>query len=1037
MAGAGQMGVERDRVVAVTATWADGSPEIGAGYLVTGRLVLTAGHCIRDKKSGNPAVRIEVTRASDGVSALGGAVTVCPELDVAVITLGDDAPWEAELSSVVFARVHRNRSGMLEDCQAIGFPLFQRDAEGRATSEVHGTLYQTDGAESGQLLIRDPRIIPGLVSAPSTLKILSSQVGRSSPWGGFSGATLFHHGLAIGVVIEHNPAQGGSALRAIAFDTIIHTAANDPEANRIVGALGLPKQNDLVWATAESVEPLTGLVERLTNGDLPLIQDLNPYLAGATESTYGTRENAGTADPYVPRTYQDVDARLRAALVPGRMVLLVGPSKAGKTRTAFEAIRTSWPQTRLLIPAPKSLATVAKHPRIRSSTDAIVLWLNDLQRYLTGISEPLTPALLTALLSRPGNTVVVATLRSEERARLLNRDDELTREARRVLEEATQVELRPTSDNPDEQEAARTAYPRQDLGMYGLAEQLAGAPYLLMQYRDALRADPLLHVVIQTAIDWIRVGMPDPISEADLAELALSSLFAYRPDLDPSRKEIRKSIMAARTPPEDAGRVAALATVGLPDRTRGYLAFSYLVSSDDGQTDEARPIPDNFWPAVLDRADPAAAYAIGEAAYIRGNRPTALQALEQAAKGGLAEGMNGIGVLLAEQEDPDLSAALTWYEKAIRSGSTTALYNLGNLLADQLNPPNVELARKSWELASLSGNTSAQYNLGNLLVTRLNPPDVEGARRWWEQAADAGHTLAAYNLGNLHATRLNPPDLEGARGWYEQAAQAGNTDSMINLGSLVLPRLDPPDLEGAYSWLKQAAKAGRTEAMINLGILLLKNMNSPAPDEARNWFEQAAQAGNSDAMVSLGALLEERVEPPDIESARRWYEKAAQAGNSAGAFNLGLLIATQDYPPDLEKVHQWWEQAARAGDARAAFNLGHLLAEQKDPPDVHMALKWYKLAAEAGVTEAMYNLGLILEDALEKPDVEGARYWYEKAATAGNSEAMMNLGILLVNRINPPDVGTARFWLEKSSMAGNKKAMNNLTILLKRWPDSN
>lgn len=122
MTGTGQTGVELDRVVAVTATWADGHAEVGSGYLVTGRLVLTAGHCIRDKESGKIAARIKVVRASDGASASGGAVTVCPELDVAVIALGDDAPWEAELPGVVFARVDRSRTGMLEDCQAIGFP---------------------------------------------------------------------------------------------------------------------------------------------------------------------------------------------------------------------------------------------------------------------------------------------------------------------------------------------------------------------------------------------------------------------------------------------------------------------------------------------------------------------------------------------------------------------------------------------------------------------------------------------------------------------------------------------------------------------------------------------------------------------------------------------------------------------------------------------------------------------------------------------------------------------------------------------------
>ncbi|GAA1789832.1 hypothetical protein GCM10009712_41500 [Pseudarthrobacter sulfonivorans] len=968
-AGTGQTGVELDRVVAVMATWADGHAEVGSGYLVTGRLVLTAGHCIRDKKSGKPAAEIKVVQASDGATVPGGNVIVCPELDVAVITLEDDAPWEAELSAVVFARVDRSRAGILEDCQAIGFPLFQSDSVGRATSEVHGTLYQTDGAESGQLLIRDPNIRPGPPFAQNTRKIPSPQAPHPSPWGGFSGATVFHHGLAIGVIIEHHPAQGGSALRATAFDTLM--AADDPEARRIADALGLPRPNDLVLAAAEPVEPLAGLVERLIGGDLPLVQDLNPYLAGATESRYGTREDAGTDDPYVARTFQDVDARLRELLVPGRMVLLVGPSKAGKTRTAFEAIRTTWPRARLLIPATTSLAALAKHPRIRSSTDAIVLWLNDLQRYLTGIREPLTTALLTALLARLGNTVVVATLRTEEWSRLLDRDDELTREARRVLEEATELELGPTSDNPAEQAAAQQAYPGQDLSTYGLAEQLAGAPYLLKQYRVARRADPLLHAVIQTAIDWTRVGMPDPIPETDLADFSLDALFAYRPDMAPTPKQIRKSIMTARTPPKEAGRVAALATGPLPDRTRAYRAFSYLVAADDGQTGGIRPIPDFFWDKALRIADIDAAFSVGIAAYERGDMAAAVRAFHQAATAGNTGAMLNLGILLEDQLDPpDLGQARRWYEQAATAGHTGAMLNLGNLLADQLDPPELEEARRWYEQAATAGNTGAMVNLGVLLAEQTDLPELGEARRWYEQAATAGNTGAMVNLGNLLAYRLDPPDLGQARRWYEQAATAGDTAAMNSLGVLLAEQTDLPELGEARRWYEQAATAGNTGAMVNLGILLADRLNPPDLGQARRWYEQAATAGNTDGMLNLGTLLADRLNPPDLRQARRWYEQAAAAGNTDGMLNLGNLLADRLNPPDLWQARRWFEQAATAGDTDAMNNLGELLAARMDPPELDGArIAWQAVintGAGHGDSEAVgwAALALALLDAL-------------------------------------------------------------------------
>jgi hypothetical protein len=99
--------------------------------------------------------------------------------------------------------------------------------------------------------------------------------------------------------------------------------------------------------------------------------------------------------------------------------------------------------------------------------------------------------------------VVIATLRAEERARLRSVGGELARETRLLLEQAenTTIELAATSEDPDEQAAARAAYPDADLSTTGLAEQLAGAPALLQQYRDARSNDPIvLEVQSQLAV---------------------------------------------------------------------------------------------------------------------------------------------------------------------------------------------------------------------------------------------------------------------------------------------------------------------------------------------------------------------------------------------------------------------------------------------------------------------------------------------------------------------------------------------------------
>ena len=50
----GGSSVRVDRVVAVAAALRDGREQFGSGYLISGRLVLTAEHCTRDKATGEP-----------------------------------------------------------------------------------------------------------------------------------------------------------------------------------------------------------------------------------------------------------------------------------------------------------------------------------------------------------------------------------------------------------------------------------------------------------------------------------------------------------------------------------------------------------------------------------------------------------------------------------------------------------------------------------------------------------------------------------------------------------------------------------------------------------------------------------------------------------------------------------------------------------------------------------------------------------------------------------------------------------------------
>ena len=286
MQGEARVGVPRDRVVAVVATLADGQEQLGSGYLVGGRLVLTAEHCTHDKLGTRAVLGLRVNRASDGKPGEVVATVASPALDVAVLWLADTSPWAPELAPPDYARVDRNQTGMLLDCEAVGYPLMQRDPvkKARDTAELHGTIYQTDLAESGRLLMREPLMGSGHVTDPDADPTNGRKPGRPSPWEGLSGALVFYRGRALGVVIEHHPRQGDSALRAMAFDTIAKKAATDPSAQLIAEALGLPAKLPVVAAQSpRSAEPnapptISGLPEDQVAGLL------TRYLAGVAKT---------------------------------------------------------------------------------------------------------------------------------------------------------------------------------------------------------------------------------------------------------------------------------------------------------------------------------------------------------------------------------------------------------------------------------------------------------------------------------------------------------------------------------------------------------------------------------------------------------------------------------------------------------------------------------------------------------------------------------------------------------------------------------
>ncbi|MEU2258442.1 tetratricopeptide repeat protein [Nocardia xishanensis] len=732
-----------------------------------------------------------------------------------------------------------------------------------------------------------------------------------------------------------------------------------------------------------------------------MIGELDPYRLGATSSAFGRPGRYGHGDDYVARTANGVDVRLARALTGGRLVVVVGPSKAGKTRTLFEAVRAHESMAHVVWPVPDHVSELAVDPRILGSEDTLVVWLDDLHEYLTG-TDPLTPAVLARLGARRGRTLVVATLRSEMRAQLRG-EGELRREIRMLFEQACLVDLASTGDDPAEHASAARTYPGQLFDGHGLGEVLAGAPELLARYDDARAADPLLHMVIAVAIDWARIGRRDPIPEPVLIDLTVQGLRATRPDLDTTSHSVLAAITTARTPPRGAGRAAALRTSYFDDDIRGYRAFDYLLAVDDGQDHRARrPIPDAFWHTATRDTTPATLRTVGYTAYLRADTLTAHTLLRQAAEAGDADAKHNLGVLLTERGE--LAEAETWYRRAADTGHLSAMTNLGVLLKRRGELVGAE----TWyRRAADTGHLNALHNLGFLLHER---GELAEAETWLRQVADTGHTESMTGLGFLLKQR---GELAEAETWLRRAADTGHTGAMTVLAILLSERGEVAEAE---TWYRQAADTGHTESMTKLGVLLSERGDVA---EAETWYRQAADTGHTDAMTLLGILLSERRELAEAET---WYRQAADTGDIVAMTLLGILLAERG---EVAEAETWYRQAADTDNVPAMTGLGDLL---KQRGELAQAETWYRWAAAAGntsgYTSAMHSLGVLL---IERGEVAEAETWYRRAADTGDTGAMTVLGILLAER---GEVAEAETWYRRAADTGHTDAMTNLGVLL-------
>ncbi|MFJ4095160.1 hypothetical protein ACIPYS_26525 [Kitasatospora sp. NPDC089913] len=379
---------------------------------------------------------------------------------------------------------------------------------------------------------------------------------------------------------------------------------------------------------------LRGRAHLGADGDLPSVGSVRDRALLRIHPAPPVRGYRGDVvlDPELPSYVErDRDLELRAELGRARdhggLVLLQGPSAAGKSRAAAEAMWSCLPGWQLLIPVVSADLAPLADPRFDLSRT--VVWLSDLQLHL-GPGGAHVHA-FDRLLAHPGRPVLLATIRSSERAALRGDGEEagphdgqqravatagdlpmvqdLLGRARTVVLERlfTAAELG-RAGRLDGDPRIATALP--GTNRFGLAELLAAGPEL----RDLLAAHTgdadgqfVGAALVHAAVDCVRAGWNRPVP----VELLRGLVPQYVP------AELRGDVTAESFDTAVAWstrRRRGYSRLLIPsvDDRRALSAFDYLV--DDAQAQHGRAVPEAVWHALVPAADPETALTLGERA---------------------------------------------------------------------------------------------------------------------------------------------------------------------------------------------------------------------------------------------------------------------------------------------------------------------------------------------------------------------------------------------------------------------------------------
>jgi tetratricopeptide (TPR) repeat protein len=644
--------------------------------------------------------------------------------------------------------------------------------------------------------------------------------------------------------------------------------------------------------------------------NLPRVSECDARRLGVHASIADEAGEPGSGLPtYVPR---DTDAQLRAALqaaaVQGGLIVLIGRSSTGKSRSAYEAVREVLGGWRLWQPDDAASVTrAAGGPMILRQT---VVWLDEMQRFLDGPAG-LVAGPVRRLLSADDPVVIVGTI-WPDRYLLMTAEpirdqggqvieDRFAHE-REVLDLAEIVDIDDRLSSAERKRAQLIAKidPRVAAALkpadYGMTQVLAAAPDLVRRWEHAL---PYARAVITAAVDARRLGTDAPLTLAFFRGAVPGYLRADQiagASDDWLEEGLRYCVEKVR------GAAAVLSPVGHDmGHAAGYKIAEYLVQYGDSVRHTAGP-PDTFWRALSDLAgQPDDQARLGNAAESRG----LLDYAEGFYRTAITQGDGSANVRLAslvgargrDEEAVELLRA------AIAAAVPFATRGLVDLLEFQGRDDEAVrvLSTGSLESASLT-----RWRLA-LLLERLGR--YEEAEETWREGVAAGDPDARWRLAVL-LERLHRYD--EAERILRLAVADGEEGSRRRL-SILLERLGrTQELERA---LRDSVEVGEPAARQRL-IELLDRLGRAGEAEAIRQLGQAPGPTVSEAAPQLDDLSRRVGRKPHADEPRP-ARPAAPPPTPDAEIAAALRQATDGTDPySWRRLAFLLERHGRAEDAR-------------------------------------------------------------------------------------------------------------------------